>query len=62
VRVKRELGESGAQRAHSELALARLVENIDSLYRDPVNKTTERRPALTVVSVRSAGREVRKAT
>jgi hypothetical protein len=45
----------------AELALARFVENIDSLYRDLVNKTTEPRPALTVVSRRSAGREVREA-
>jgi GT2 family glycosyltransferase len=59
--VKRDIGESGAQRARSQFALPQLVENIDSLYRDLVNKTTEPHAAQTVVSARSAVSEVRGA-
>jgi GT2 family glycosyltransferase len=46
--LKRDLGRSGAGRARSEFSLARLVENIDSLYRQLMSEVSEGSETLMV--------------
>jgi glycosyltransferase involved in cell wall biosynthesis len=48
--LKRKLGQGGAGRARSEFSLARLVENIDSLYRRLINEASEPRQTQMMVS------------
>ena len=64
--LERDLGRSGAERARSEFSLVRLVENIDSLYRQLVNEASE--PSRTQMMVsgpspseRSSGGEIETA-
>jgi glycosyltransferase involved in cell wall biosynthesis len=48
--LKRDLGQNGAARTRSEFSLARLVANIDSLYRQLMNEGSEPSQTLMMVS------------
>jgi glycosyltransferase involved in cell wall biosynthesis len=60
--LKRRFGLNGAQRARSEFSLARLVENIDSLYRRLLSEASKARPPLLKLSDRSEMSQAREAT
>jgi GT2 family glycosyltransferase/glycosyltransferase involved in cell wall biosynthesis len=59
--LKRDLGKRGAARARAEFSLDRLVQAIDSLYRNLLIEAGEARGTLRSASVPSATSEARKA-
>jgi glycosyltransferase involved in cell wall biosynthesis len=60
--LRRDLGQRGAKRARSEFSLARLVENVDSLYRQLMSEVYEPNQTVMMVSRPAEMSEAREAT